>query len=88
MKNWKLKKPKKYNFIADGAQWIWNRVLPMLLNLGVKKQVITETVDYYHGIEHLSKIIEAMPSNLQKTARGQTLQKNLRNTYGMGKLTI
>ncbi len=66
LKKLEIEKAKEVQFIADGAQWIWTRVLPMLLKLKVKKEIITETVDYYHAVEHLSKMIEAMPSNIKK----------------------
>jgi len=40
-------------FIADGAPWIWNRVQDLLCGLGVRKDQIIETLDYYHANEHL-----------------------------------
>jgi len=45
-------------FVADGAKWIWNRVKPMLLGLGVSPDKITETLDYYHASENLHKLKE------------------------------
>lgn len=39
--------------LADGALWIWNRVGAMLSELGVNKDNILETLDYYHAMEHL-----------------------------------
>lgn len=39
--------------LADGALWIWNRVGAMLRELGVNKDNILETLDYYHAMEHL-----------------------------------
>jgi len=53
----KIEKAKDVQFIADGAPWIWNRAKPMLLRLGVKKQKITETLDYYHAMEHLNELM-------------------------------
>lgn len=43
-------------FIADGALWIWNRVSLLLQGLGVAKQKIIETLDYYHAKEHLHEL--------------------------------
>ena len=43
-------------FVGDGAKWIWNRVRPMLLGLGVAPDKITETLDYYHASENLHKL--------------------------------
>jgi len=40
-------------FIADGAPWIWNKAKVLLTQLGVKKEQIIETLDFYHASEHL-----------------------------------
>lgn len=50
---------------ADGALWIWNRVTPFLIDLGVSKNRIVETLDYYHAREHLTKLITYLPENQQ-----------------------
>jgi len=47
---------KEVQFVADGAKWIWKRVRPMLLGLGVSPDKITETLDYYHASENLHKL--------------------------------
>jgi len=49
---------KEVQFVADGAKWIWNRVKPMLLGLGVSPDKITETLDYYHASQNLHKLKE------------------------------
>lgn len=49
---------REVQFVADGAKWIWNRVKPMLLRLGVSPDKITETLDYYHASENLHKLKE------------------------------
>lgn len=54
LKNLEIDKAESVQFLADGAPWIWNRAKPMLLNLGVAKGKIIETLDYYHAMEHLS----------------------------------
>lgn len=51
-------------FIADGATWIWSRVKPMLIQLGVKVERITETVDYYHAVEHIKELVDLLPGNM------------------------
>ncbi|MCI0514082.1 hypothetical protein L0128_12775 [candidate division KSB1 bacterium] len=43
--------------IADGADWIWRRVRPMLLKLGVAAANIKEAVDYFHATEHIFDIL-------------------------------
>lgn len=54
LKNLEIDKAKDVQFLADGAVWIWNRVKPILLNLGVAEDKIIETLDYYHAIEHVN----------------------------------
>jgi len=54
LKNLEIEKAQSVQFLGDGAPWIWNRVLPMLLKLGVKKENIIETLDYYHAAEHIN----------------------------------
>lgn len=51
-----IKKAKDVQVIADGALWIWKQVIPMLGKLGVKKDRIIETLDYYHAVEHLHEM--------------------------------
>lgn len=51
-----IDKAASIQVIADGALWIWNRVTPMLQELGVAKDKIIETLDYYHAIEHLNDL--------------------------------
>jgi len=53
-----IEKAKDVQFVADGALWIWNRVKPMLMELGVKEDKIIETLDYYHAMEHLHQLFE------------------------------
>lgn len=57
LKELHIEKAKNVQFIADGAPWIWNRAKPMLIRLGVKKEKIIETLDYYHAMEHLHEIM-------------------------------
>jgi len=56
LKNLEIDKAKSVQFLADGAPWIWNRVKPSLLSLGVAEDKITETLDYYHASEHLHEM--------------------------------
>jgi hypothetical protein len=50
--------------IADGAQWIWNRVPEMLFGLGVDKSRLTQTIDHYHALGYLHKLVNAMPRRI------------------------
>ena len=48
--------------IADGATWIWNKIPTMLEELGVKGELITQTLDYYHAAQHLEALFKALPA--------------------------
>jgi hypothetical protein len=76
LKRLEIDKATDVQFVADGAPWIWNRAKPMLLRLGVPENLITETLDYYHAAEHLTDLIQYMPSDKQKEVEKQ-LKKQL-----------
>jgi hypothetical protein len=48
----------KILFIADGARWIWVRVKNLVKSLGLSSAQLYELVDYYHAVEHLTKVAE------------------------------
>ncbi len=43
-------------FVADGAHWIWNRVLGLIKALGLQPERVHELIDFYHAVEHLGKV--------------------------------
>ncbi len=43
-------------FIADGAQWIWNRVPVLLQALGVKANQVWQLIDFFHATQHLHTV--------------------------------
>ena len=47
--------------IADGASWIWNRVPALLMDLGVKKEQLIETLDYYHAAQYVHSLVDQIP---------------------------
>lgn len=56
LKNLEIDKAQDVQFLGDGAVWIWKRVKPILLSLGVAPEKIIETLDYYHASEHLHEM--------------------------------
>jgi len=84
LKKLKIETATEILVIADGADWIWNRAKSTLLKLGVSQQKISEAVDYYHAVEHISDII----SKLRKldNKKKNTLFKELKNLLWEGKL--
>ena len=83
LKKLNIDKAVEVIFIADGADWIWNRAKSTLLKLGVSENKISEAIDYYHAVEHISEII----SKLRKidTKRKNALFKELKNLLWEGK---
>jgi len=67
LKELDIEKAKDVQFVADGALWIWARVKPMLMGLGVKEEKITETLDYYHAVEHLHQVKEYLEKDQQES---------------------
>ncbi len=43
-------------FVADGSHWIWNRVPGSVKSLGLDQERVYELIDFYHAVEHLSKV--------------------------------
>lgn len=52
---------KQVQVAADGAPWIWSRISPVLMGLGVDKEKIVEVVDYYHAAQYVHKIVRGLP---------------------------
>ena len=69
--------------IADGALWIWNHAKKLLLELGVREEKIVETLDYYHAVEHLTKLLELIPKS--KQANKNRLFKEFKELLWAGK---
>ena len=78
LKKLKINKATEVLFIADGADWIWNRAKSTLLKLGVSEEKIYEAIDYYHALEHVSDILSKLnKSNKKKTEIFKELKKLL-----------
>lgn len=52
--------------VADGALWIWNHLKDLLKDLQVSDEKIVETVDYYHAVEHLKSMVDALPKHIKE----------------------
>ncbi len=46
-------------FIADGAEWMWKDIPPLLKRLGCEPKTTYLLQDFYHVTEHLSSFAEA-----------------------------
>ena len=55
--------------LADGAPWIWNTVPSILLELGVSKDKMIQTLDYYHAINYVHKLVDSLPKKYSQKKR-------------------
>ncbi len=62
---------EEVQLVADGATWIWNRVPDLLRRLGVARHRTTETLDYYHAVEHLHRLFDHLPRRIGKKHRSR-----------------
>lgn len=53
-----LSQAKEIICIGDGANWIWNIFSKLTKHLRIKSRV-TEIVDWYHAVEHITQLAEA-----------------------------
>ena len=45
---------REWVILGDGAPWIWNRVSELVTAVGYDPKKVTQVVDFYHAVEHLS----------------------------------
>ena len=65
-------------FIADGAEWIWDRVERLTRLAEIPPSTLVEVLDFYHASQHLSKTVEVCRG--MSKAQRQTLYERLRHT--------
>ncbi len=70
--------------IADGAEWIWKHIPPLLQRLGCPPESNSELLDFYHATEHLHTFAEAAFTQLREQ---QTWFKQARSTLKRGQST-
>lgn len=61
-------------FIADGADWIWERIDRLTAEAGIPLEKMVQVVDFYHAGEHLHDAIE-LCKNLKPKERAKLYQK-------------
>lgn len=62
-------------FMADGAEWIWNRISLLLEKTGIDRTNVTEILDFYHVVERIHEIAKTQTA---WTEREQALWAKLR----------
>jgi hypothetical protein len=81
---------KELIFIADGADWIWNRMGRLITEAQIPESILVEVVDFYHACEHLHQAVEACtklsPKKREKIYK--QLRHSLRNDPQGAKIVI
>jgi len=65
-------KADKVLFVADGAQWIWDRVKSLMKALEVEQ--FYELPDFYHAVEHVAKVA-SLRKSLKPKKRKQWIKR-------------
>jgi len=58
----------EFIFIADGADWIWNRIDRLKTDALIPEKILVEAIDFYHACEHISQAVEGCPKMSKKSA--------------------
>ena len=82
---------KRVVFIADGAEWIWNRAEALFKAVGVGEEKLVKLLDFYHACEYLNEASQAAAGweGWEKQELYKTFKKWLRqgnHTYLFAKL--
>ena len=65
-------------FVADGAEWIWNRMDRLITDAQIPESILVEVVDFYHACEHLHQAVEICPKLSRK--KRDKIYKQLRHS--------
>jgi len=60
---------KQVQILADGAPWIWNTIPSLLIELGVDANKTILTLDYYHAINYVHKLVDSLPKRYSNKKR-------------------
>ena len=53
-------KAQRVEFVADGADWIWDRIDRIIALVGLSKQQVRRAVDIYHVMEQINRALETI----------------------------
>lgn len=60
---------QQVQLLADGAPWIWNTIPCLLSELGVNANKMILTLDYYHAINYVHKLVDSLPKRYNNKKR-------------------
>ena len=66
---------KQVQLLADGAPWIWNTLPTLLMELGVSTNQLIQTLDYYHAINYVHKLVDSLPKRYSQKKRKEFLRE-------------
>ena len=69
LKSLEIAQCKQIQLLADGAPWIWNTVPTLLIELGVSADKLIQTLDYYHAINYVHKLVDSLPKKYSQKKR-------------------
>lgn len=69
LKRLEIDKATHVQILADGAPWIWHNLKPLLIELKVEPNRITESLDYYHASQYVHNLVESMPKRVGQKKR-------------------
>jgi hypothetical protein len=78
-------KAKTVTFLADGAPWIWERVLAVATHVGIASEKVTCVLDWCHAMHHVSLALAKL--NLEESER-QRLYKKYRKWIRAGTVLL
>ena len=70
-------------FVSDGAKWIWNRLPALLETLGLDGDNVHLLIDFYHAVEHLSRVA-SLRKDWSPRTRKQWLNQQRRSLHRGG----
>ncbi len=71
--------------IADGAEWVWKHIPPLLQRLGCPPESNSELLDFYHATEHLQTFADAVFTQAKEQ---QAWFKTARSTLKRGQTRL
>lgn len=65
---------REVEFVADGAEWMWNRLDALLRKAEIPQERFHPVLDYYHATEHIDEILD-LCRGMNKKAKKKELDR-------------
>ena len=66
LKRLKIEEAQEVILAGDGAPWIWERIPPMLEELGISQEKLTEILDWTHAKQNLLALLDGLSQKARK----------------------